>query len=142
MLFIFQPGVWLGEGTIAFSSSPEKIRFFVKWNISKEDNQEILCKQQIEMQGVGEALFNHYRLFKIQGSSFSVELENAIAGIVPGTGLLTESQVAWEFSGHPLFEGFEVYNLSENGNYTFHAEYVSTDAHRTTIEGHLWKKFQ
>jgi hypothetical protein len=38
------------------------------------------------------------------------------------------------------FEGFEVYEQQENGDYFLHAEYGSPDQFRTIIEGLIWRK--
>jgi hypothetical protein len=47
--------------------------------------------------------------------------------------------IAWEFRENDLnFEGFETYHLQEDGSYTMHAEYVTSDQFRTQIDGKLW----
>jgi len=54
---------------------------------------------------------------------------------------MDEKTVAWEFSNKELgFEGFEIYELQEDGNYITRGEYVSIDQLRTIIEGKIWKK--
>jgi hypothetical protein len=61
-------------------------------------------------------------------------------GSVQGKGIIDAKTIAWEFRGHPDFEGFEVYELQENGDFMLHAEYSSLDQIRTIIDGRIWKK--
>jgi hypothetical protein len=140
--FIFQEGIWIGEGKVSFSTSPEHIHFYTKWVIKKNEKNEINCQQQVEMRGGGDSVFNHFTFSDMKDLTFAVALENDILGIATGKGLIDEKKIAWEFREHSDFEGFEVYELQENGDYLLHAEYVSTDQHRTTIDGRVWKKIK
>lgn len=138
--FIFTPGLWLGEGKISFSSSPEFLRFYTKWEI-KEDTPGIMTATQIvEMHGMEEQVINQLTFTDIQPTSFKVHLENNLIGSISGAGLRTENSIAWEFRGQIAFEGFEVYERQETGDYFLHAEYGSTDQFRTIIEGLIWRK--
>lgn len=139
-LFILEPGIWIGEGKIIFSASPESVRFYTKWAIESQNNDLISCKQSVEMQGGMEPVFNHFSFSNVASSRFAVELQNELFGHLKGTGLFDEKTIAWEFRGHPQFEGFEVYELQENGDYMLHAEYASPDMFRTTIDGRIWRK--
>ncbi len=138
--FIFKEGVWIGEGKVKFSTSLEQIHFYTKWNINKTDKHEIKAEQQVEMRGGGENVVNYFKFSQIKNSDFTVALENEILGMATGKGVIDDKKIAWEFREHSDFEGFEVYELQENGDYLLHAEYVSTDQHRTTIDGRIWKK--
>ena len=69
-----------------------------------------------------------------------MELENELLGTVKGTGVIDENTIAWEFHGTGGLEGFEVYELQDNGDYMMHAEYSSPDQFRTIIDGRIWKK--
>ena len=33
--FLFEPGLWIGEGHVQFSSSPEQVKFYTRWKIPK-----------------------------------------------------------------------------------------------------------
>jgi hypothetical protein len=138
--FIFQEGIWIGEGKVSFSTSPEHIHFYTKWVIKKNEKNEIHCQQQVEMRGGGDSVFNNFTFSDIKDTSFAVVLENDILGQALGQGVIDERSIAWEFRQHSDFEGFEVYELQENGDFLLHAEYISTDQHRTTIDGRVWKK--
>lgn len=138
--FIFSPGQWIGEGRVTFSSSPDHLRFYTKWTIDKEETGKIRCQQQVEMEGGEERVFNSFTFSNIEASSFILELSNELLGSVKGKGVIDPKTIAWEFRGNPEFEGFEVYELQENGDYMLHAEYASTGQFRTIIDGRIWKK--
>jgi hypothetical protein len=48
--------------------------------------------------------------------------------------------IAWEFRNNEEFQGFEVYELQENGDYMLHAEYSTSEDFRTIIDGRVWQK--
>lgn len=137
--FIFSPGQWIGEGRVTFSASPDHLRFYTKWLIDKAENGNIRCQQHVEMEGGEDRVFNTFVFSNVLSSSFVLELMNELLGSVKGKGVIDEKTIAWEFRGGE-FEGFEVYELQENGDYMLHAEYASTDQFRTIIDGRIWKK--
>jgi hypothetical protein len=138
--FIFTPGIWLGEGKITFSASSEFLKFYTKWEILEETPGVMKAKQIVEMQGVGEQVINLFTFKDIKATSFTVTLENNLVGQMTGTGLRDKNVIAWEFQGQVTFEGFEVYEQQENGDYFLHAEYGSSDQFRTIVEGLIWRK--
>jgi hypothetical protein len=138
--FIFTSGIWLGEGKISFSNSPEFIKFYTKWEIAEESPKVVKAVQVVEMQGVEEHVINIFRFKDITPTSFSVSLENILVGTITGTGLRAERLIAWEFRGKSAIEGFETYEQQENGDYFLHAEYGTPDQFRTIIEGLIWRK--
>ena len=91
--------------------------------------------------GGGESNISNKLIFsEILPISFQVELVSELLGSIRGKGVVDSKILAWEFRGHPEFEGFEVYELQENGDYSLHAEYTSIDQFRTIIDGRIWKK--
>jgi hypothetical protein len=138
--FIFTPGLWLGEGKISFSASSEFLKFYTKWEIAEESPGVMRALQIVEMQGIEEQVINAFTFKDIKPTSFTVVLENNIVGRVYGTGLRDERTIAWEFRGHLTFEGFEVYERQETGDYFLHAEYGAPDQFRTIVEGLIWRK--
>jgi hypothetical protein len=138
--FIFKPGLWIGEGKVTFSASPEIVRFYTKWTVEAEKNKKIVCQQHVEMEGGESNVYNTFVFSRLQSNAFSVELTSELLGCVQGKGLLDDKTIAWEFRGHPEFEGFEVYELQDNGDFMLHAEYSSIDQIRTIIDGRIWKK--
>ena len=142
--FLFEEGQWVGEGKISFSATPSFLKFYTRWVIQHErqepERSTIRCTQQIEMQGDQDQISNQFIISTINDQSFNVELQNELIGYVSGTGIIDPQKIAWEFRGHPNFEGFEVYELQENGDYMFHAEYSSPDQFRSTIDGRIWEK--
>lgn len=141
--FLFSPGNWIGEGKINFSKTSEFLKFYTRWQIEENTeakNNNLKGFQFVEIQGGDDHIQNQYDIFNITPESFEITLENELVSLVKGTGVIDEKKVAWEFRGHPNFEGYEVYQLQDNGDYLFHAEYVSPDHLRSIIEGRIWKK--
>lgn len=138
-LFIFQPGLWVGEGKIRFSNSQEELRFFTKWTISDEIDQKIHAFQQVEMECAPEQVRNHFLFSDMTETSFSIQLENEAMGIVSGSGIITPSTISWVFKEED-FEGSESYSLvPDKEEYLLNAEYVHDDF-LTMVEGRIWKK--
>ncbi|NGX57163.1 MAG: hypothetical protein K940chlam3_00046 [Chlamydiae bacterium] len=144
--FFLCPGEWLGEGKIGFSASDEELQFYTHWNILDSGDvqlgqKNVRCTQEVEMQDAAdEKMFNRFHFTEIGIQSFKILLENEQIGTVFGEGIIEKDKVAWEFRGHPHIEGFEVYTLGENGEYEFHAEYISPEGYRSIINGRIWKK--
>ena len=137
--FLIEPGIWLGEGKISFSASSDTVVFYTKWVIIPQDSV-LSCLQNVEMHGVEGKVENKYTVSQIDKESFQIEIDNETLGTMGGRGVISEKNIAWEFRGSPEFEGIEVYELQDNGDYTFHAEYASLEESRTIIDGKLWKK--
>ncbi len=138
--FILQPGVWLGEGNVSFTASPESLHFYTRWEISGAEGGIIACKQIVEMKDNGDSVLNAFCVSSLSPSSFKIEISNELIGTVAGKGLIDPKTIAWEFRGHEFFEGFEVYELQPDGNYLLHAEYASPEQYRTIINGKIWLK--
>jgi hypothetical protein len=138
--FFLVPGSWIGEGRILLSSSPEILRFFTKWVVTPIGRELIPAKQLVELHGIHENIVNQFTFAIKDNNKFEVLLENDTVGIIQGNGMFDDHTVSWEFRGQLNFEGFEIYRLEENGDYMVHAEYISTDSHRTTIDGRIWHK--
>jgi hypothetical protein len=138
--FLFHPGYWIGEGKITFSVSSEHLRNYTRWIVSPESKEGIQCKQTVEMQGGSDNVNNAFFLHGITATGFKINLENELVGTVKGTGVIDAKTIAWEFRGNGGIEGFEVYELQDNGDYMIHAEYSSPDQFRTIIDGRIWKK--
>lgn len=142
--FLFTPGRWVGGGKITFSASNELIRFYTSWQIENEEDGRILSKQRIEMQQVQETVNNQFIFYDFSENKFKVHLTNELFGSVEGTGIVDAKTVAWEFHGSTTrsnrFEGFEVYELQEDGDYMMHAEYASEELFRTIVDARIWQK--
>lgn len=141
--FLFTSSEWIGQGKLTFSHLAGHMRFYTKWIFEKKD-QEIKAEQQIEQEGENDKLFNLYRITLNTPTTFSIELNNDLIGNVDGHGIIAAKTIAWEFrnkrgDNNNLFEGFEVYEFQENGDYMLHAEYCSGN-YRTIIDGRIWQK--
>lgn len=138
--FIFEPGTWIGEGKVAFSASPEEIKFYTRWSVDKLKKGSITCSQEVELHGIDEKVNNAFELKEIEAHSFLMILENELIGEAQGKGVISEETIAWEVKGPDNFQGYEVYERQVDGEYLFHAEYTSDDQYRTIINGRIWKK--
>ena len=136
--FIIEPGVWLGEGKIAFSSSKEQIIFYTKWQVTKAKEGMIHCTQQIEIPVLQERSKNQLLFSEWQGDQFVVMLSNASIGSIKGSGILSAEKIAWEFRQPSGLEGFELYSRETNGDYRLHAEYHTGENYRTVMDALLW----
>lgn len=141
-IFLFVPGRWVGGGKITFSASNELIRFYTSWLIEKDAEGKMHCDQRVEMQEVHEIVNNHFLVYDITKDSFKIDLENELFGQVKGKGIIDPTTIAWEFHSYSDtgVEGFEVYELQENGDYMLHAEYSSAELFRTIVDARIWKK--
>lgn len=137
--FIFSEGVWLGEGVITFAGSPDSVKFFTRWTIEREWEGVIACVQEVELHGLEQNSENAVLISEAKEGEFKISLENELMGKVTGKGVYDKKKVAWELRDQPGMEGYEVYELQENGEYKFHSEF-SSPPFRTIIEGRLWKK--
>lgn len=138
--FIFEPGAWIGEGKITFSASPEFIKFYTRWQIEKINDKIFQATQVVEMVGIPEKLNNTLTITDIKPHSFSLILQNNTVSQIHGKGIRDDKTIAWEFRGQEDFEGFEVYEKQENGDYFMHAEYGAPEQYRTMVEGLIWRK--
>lgn len=139
--FLFNQEEWLGDGTITFNEFGHGLKFYTHWKVFETSKNSVSCAQEIEVEGLMDKTQNKFTLSEIKAGTFSITLENESLGKVTGKGVMDEKTVAWEFSNKELgFEGFEIYELQEDGNYVTRGEYVSIDQLRTIIEGKIWKK--
>ncbi len=138
--FLFLPGSWIGEGDVTFSASPDKVHFFTKWEVKHGDDGLIRCQQTVEIRGVEEQVTNSFTISSLTEKGFHILLQNEMLREVSGKGFIDTLKLAWEFREEETFEGFEVYELQENGEYHMHAEYSSPDQFRTIIDGRIWMK--
>jgi hypothetical protein len=139
---LFQaPGHWLGKGTISFSESDDRLTFYTRWTVMDGGPNGPECNQEIEIEGFSERMQNAYRVTEVTGSSFAIELINPLIGQVMGEGLISDRIIAWEFRDRTAtgFEGYESYELQEDGSYKVHAEYTSSNQLRTVVDGELWR---
>lgn len=138
--FLFTPGLWIGEGKISFASSTESIRFFTRWQLMDQTEEELIWLQEVELHTLDQTTRNLFTLSHIKGKNFQIQLNNDMMGKVAGKGVIGEETIAWELRDHPHSEGYEVYERQKNGEYLFRAEYISVEPYRTLIEGKIWQK--
>ncbi len=138
--FLFNPQEWIGDGTITFNEFGHELKFYTRWKVSEYAPTVITCTQEIEVEGLIDKTSNKFILSEISPNAFTIALENESLGRVEGKGVIDDKTIAWEFRNKELgFEGFEVYELQEDGNYQTRGEYISVDQLRTIIGGKVWK---
>lgn len=140
--FLLESHNWLGEGKITLSMVEEELDFFTRWNLGARDpSGQIEASQEVQIKGLSDVMHNQFLLTDFTPTQFKVELENAALGVIHGKGIVKDNLIAWEFRDNELeFEGFEFYELQEDGTYLMRAEYATPDQYRTTIRGKIWKK--
>jgi len=139
-IFIFTPGIWLGEGKISFSGSQDEIKFFTKWEVEREKEGVIRMRHFVEMQGIDQRTSNSYVLSDVGEGCFRIKLSNDMLERVEGKGVYSPRTISWEFNLPGVFEGRESYERVEPHLYHFNAEYRSDELFKTFISGILWKK--
>ncbi len=140
--FIFNPGNWAGEGRITLNMVEEELLFNTNWAVQNKDTGgRVSCAQDIQIQGLAEAMRNELSFYDFSAKNFAVDMENQNIGRIVGTGVFDESMIAWEFRNNDLnFEGFETYHLQSDGSYQMKGEYVTADQFRTQIEARIWPR--
>jgi hypothetical protein len=141
-LFLFKPGVWLGEGKIHLSNAGEHLPFVTRWLVPKKEEGGVKAVQEIQISSLADLMQNQFTISQIGKESFQIELENQSLGKVIGKGRINKEVVSWEFRLPNLgFEGFEFYEKTkEKDVYLMHAEYATMDDFRTIIHGKIWRK--
>lgn len=141
-MFLFTPGVWLGEGKIELNMVKEELDFVTRWNVGFINQFGLIdSNQEIQVKGLADSMNNQFTLSHIGSGSFDIELENQSMGKVVGQGLVTDKTIAWEFRMPELgFEGMEFYELQQDKSYKMRAEYSTSDEYRTLIQGRVWAK--
>lgn len=138
--FLFKPGIWLGEGKIQLNLAREPLSFYTRWEVGDKADRRVSSTQLVEVGGLSEKMHNKFQIELEEGGLVKVELENETIGKVDGTGVWDEHLIAWEYgrsSSHD-FEGYEVFELQDDGGYLFHSEFMSQDHLRSNISGRLW----
>jgi hypothetical protein len=138
--FIFNPGAWTGEGKIVLNMVEEELFFNTNWAVQSRDFVgKVACAQEIQIQGLAENMRNELTFYDFNHKTFCVDMENQNIGRIAGTGVFDEKMIAWEFRNNDMnFEGYETYNLQEDGSYLMRGEYVTSDQFRTQIEARIW----
>tara|TARA_B100000989_G_scaffold294269_1_gene273077 strand:+ start:736 stop:1185 length:450 start_codon:yes stop_codon:yes gene_type:complete len=138
--FIFNSGLWIGEGKITLSSIDEKLPFYTRWKVDSIDKKTKNWSQEIQISGFSDKMVNQFSFFDISNKAFGVNLENQSLGKVSGKGIINDKIIGWEFRLSAMgFEGFEFYEISEaEDTYLVHAEYATNDDFRTVIHGKIW----
>lgn len=137
MIFIFEPGEWVGEGEISFFAGAQKSSYRTKWEIHPIFKERVLAVHSVFLKGVDEPIMNFYRFSSFEEGLFKVEMENILFGKVEGAGLIETDRVKWEFTETPHFRGFEEYTRLGNGSYRAVAAYTSGDGGTSQIVGTL-----
>jgi hypothetical protein len=139
--FIFKPGIWDGTGRITFSIATDVLDFVMQWTILPMDEKRIYFNQEITINSLPERMRNHFTIWHLTDSNFEIQLENQIVGKVVGSGLITPKTIAWEFRRRDQeFEGFEIYELQQDGSYKMHAEFTAGEGMRTQVFGAIFPR--
>lgn len=138
--FLFEPARWVGGGKITFEETSGLVRFYSSWVFESSSDKKIHCHQRIELQELGETMNNFLTIYDICENRFKIELKSDLIKESHGKGIIDNHSIAWEFHGTEGVEGFEIYTLQSDDDYTLHAEYSSSELFRSKIDARLWKK--
>ncbi len=137
--FIFTAGVWKGSGSISFSMADDILEFTTLWTVLPSEDGNFYFSQEIAIQGLSETMRNQFTLRPLNNESFDIVLENQIIGKVMGSGLISDETIAWEFRRKDQeFEGYEIYELQEDGSYKMKAEFTAGAGLRTYVSGQIF----
>jgi len=139
-LFLFEPGIWLGEGKITFSYSQESFAYFTKWIVEEGNNGVVSCKQFVEISELGHKMENRFNVQLVSDAAFEIALSNEFVSKVPGKGRADQTQIFWEFQQLESLEGQEEYTRQARDEYTMRGGYCAQNLFRTVIEGKIWLK--
>lgn len=139
-LFVFTPGVWLGEGTIKFSYSQESFFYFTKWIVEEERKGVINCRQIVEVSSLAHQIENRFCIRQMQGAGFEIGLSNEFLSNVLGSGVVKKHQISWQFAHTDILEGKEEYSKLAEDRYLMHASYCAQNTFSTLVDGKIWLK--
>lgn len=129
---------WTGKGSIFITMSNEEINFCARWIPNKIEDTLIKFTQEVEINDMMEKMENCISFKNFSDDKFEVELENNVWGHVKGNGIMNDKTISWEFKDREAnIEGFEIYEKVSDTKYLLRAEYMSSDHHRTHIQGEL-----
>jgi len=119
------------------------LNFSMNWTVLPVEDEKIYFNQIIDIDSFAEKMRNSFCVSAITASDFEIELENNIVGKVVGKGVLSPKVIAWEFRRKDQeFEGYEIYELQENGSYQLRAEFTAGDGLRTHVQGYIERATQ
>ena len=112
------------------------LTFTVRWTILPIEEKKIYFNQEISIDTFPEKMRNNFTLLPMPPNAFEILLENQIVGKVVGSGLITPATIAWEFRRKDQeFEGYEIYELQQDGSYKMRAEFSAGEGLRTQVSG-------
>jgi len=141
--FLFNTGCWIGEGKISLTDIEENLVFFTRWRSNHPDPDfiEFDSSQEIQIAGHSDIMYNQFFFTGFDKKHFEVEIENEAFGRVYGEGLVDDNFIGWEFRDNAVgFDGYEYYELQDDGTYKMRAEYATGEDFKTSIDGKIWKQ--
>lgn len=134
--FLFKEGTWEGSGHITLPMTDDPFPLTVRWTISPLDEERFRAVQRVEVEN-HDPMVNTFTVIKPSEGDFQLFLENESIGMFAGDGVSDDTKLAWEFSHKGALEGFEVYELKGDDQYSFRAEYLGGDGFATVVSGNL-----
>ncbi len=103
----------------------DELDFRVTWIVLAEDERKIHFSQEVDLVSINEKMRNQFCVSSITPERFVIQLQNQLVKKVEGIGVITPETIAWEFHNRDQeFEGFEIYDLQEDGSYIMRAEFT------------------
>lgn len=118
----------------------DELDFRVTWIVLAEDERKIHFSQEVDLVSINEKMRNQFCVSSITPERFVIQLQNQLVKKVEGIGVITPETIAWEFHNRDQeFEGFEIYDLQEDGSYIMRAEFTAGEGLRTHVKGWIRK---
>lgn len=118
----------------------DALDFIMRWKVEPNDDGEIVFRQEITIDDLGQKMNNQFRVSSLTSEAFQIALENQLVGKVCGKGVVDSKVIAWEFrEPEQEFDGFEIYELQEDASYKMRAEFTAGEGLRTYVQGQIQK---
>lgn len=132
--FLFQEGEWTGTGRATFSANSQVLPFTTSWVVTGLGGDRYRAVQKVDIVNQGIQT-NVFTVTVHPSGEFDLFLENEVLGVFSGVGISDPQQLAWEFAHHGSLEGMEVYDKTNENEYTFRAEYAGAGDFGATVHG-------
>ena len=137
--FLTKSANWLAEGMVTLNLVGEPMKFYAKWKVDADIDDEVRCVQQIEIAGLADQVHNLFSFNIAKEDEIYVQMENNAIGKVKAKGLCDERVIAWEYENpEGEFGGYEIYKKEDDKNYYFCCEFLTKQQLHSHIEGKMW----
>ena len=138
----FQPGSWIGKGTLSISMIEGDLPIWIRFDISEHEAEGVpyYCRSEYQIIGHDEPIINLYAYTYVVKGRFGVVIENELWDKAFGRGFVDDNSICLEFpEGEHGFEGFESYQFLDDNTFSIEGEFVTDKEMRSKIKGKMVK---